>query len=316
MTSIPVIIDTDPGIDDLVMLTVALTHDELDIRLITTVAGNQTQNKVLDNTLRFLSYVGRTDIEVARGAEQPFFKELKTAAQFHGEFGTGHVIFPEPNITASQRNAVEAIRDVLMQADEPINIVTTGPLTNIGAFLLAYPDLKQKIRKITIMGGAALGGNVAPKAEFNVYTDPDAALVVFDSGVPIVMCGLDVTREAYLTEEDLTRIRQIGTDLSKKMYQMLKFYQQAADITPFHEPFFDMVVRLHDLCAIAYVVNPKIFQGAFYYVTVERKPGLTEGTTVVDYIDSLDKEPNAFVLYSVNREELVDMLIRAIYKVG
>ncbi|RPF54263.1 nucleoside hydrolase [Aquisalibacillus elongatus] len=313
MAKIPVIIDTDPGIDDLMMLLVAITHENLDVRLITTVAGNQTQDLTHQNAVNFVNYLGK-NVRVARGLEKPIFKELETAADFHGETGTGPVEFPNVEIEFSEK-AIDAMRDVIMTSDEPVTIVTGGPLTNIAALMLAHPEVKSNIRKISIMGGAATGGNVIPTAEFNMYVDPDAAEIVFRSGVPIILSSLDVTRQAYLTNEELEEIKEIGTDLSDKVYDMLKFYQEAAVGTPFHEPYFEEVVRLHDVCAVAYVIDPMLFSGNFYYVTIERGASVTSGTTVVDYVDALGMPPNAYVLYDVNRDSLVDLFIEAIHKV-
>ncbi|MGP4073380.1 nucleoside hydrolase [Piscibacillus sp. B03] len=313
MAKIPVIIDTDPGIDDFMMLIVGLAHEKIDVRLITTAAGNQEQDKTYENALRMVSYLGK-DVEVARGLDRPIFKELETAPDFHGETGTGKVLFPDPVIEGSQRPAISAMYDVIMTSDEPITIVTSGPLTNVGMLLNAHPEVKFNIKKISIMGGAAMGGNVIPTAEFNIYADPDAAELVFRSGVPVVMSGLDATREAYLLESEIEAIREIGTDLAEKVYKMLKFYQEAAEGSPFNVPYFEDVVRLHDACAIAYVIDPSLFRGNFYYVTVERASPLTAGTTFVDYLNTLDMQPNAYVLYDVNRDELVNLFFDALHQ--
>ncbi|TFB24463.1 nucleoside hydrolase [Filobacillus milosensis] len=314
MPKIPVIIDTDPGIDDLVMLTVALTSELLDVRLITTVAGNQTQDKTYQNALNFVNYLNK-DVPVARGLDKPFFNELETAPAFHGESGTGPVEFQNVPLPVYYQPAITVMYNEIMSSEEPITIVTTGPLTNLAALILAHPEVKSNIKRISIMGGAATGGNVVPTAEFNMYTDPDAAAVVFQSGIPIILSSLDVTRQAYLTEGELNQIKEIGTDLAVKLYAMLKFYQEAAMGSPFQEPFFEDVVRLHDLSALAYVINPKLFKGSFYYVTIERTPTLTAGTTIVDYIDTFGMSPNAYVLYEVDRTAIVEMLMEAIHEV-
>ncbi|WP_277674361.1 nucleoside hydrolase [Piscibacillus halophilus] len=311
MARVPVIIDADPGIDDFMMLIVALNHELLDVRLVTSVAGNQEQEQTYDNLLRMVSYLGK-DLEVARGLEGPLFKELEPATEFHGDTGTGNVEFPEPTIEGSERSAMIAMYDVIMNSEEPVTIVTSGPLTNVGALLFTHPEVKSNIRMISIMGGAAIGGNVIPTAEFNIYADPDAAEIVLRSGVPIVMSGLDVTRQAYLTDSELEQIRDIGTDLAEKVYLMLKFYQEAAVGTPFHTPFFADVVRIHDLNSIAFVINPDIYRGNFYYVTVERTSPITMGTTFIDYLKTFGQPPNAYVLHDVDRSELIDLFVRSI----
>ncbi|WP_217587499.1 nucleoside hydrolase [Lentibacillus saliphilus] len=309
--SIPVIIDCDPGIDDVMALLLAFVRPELDIRLITTEAGNQTQDKTAYNARSFLSYMNQ-EIEVARGLEQPLFVNLEVADDVHGESGLGDVIFPEPNFAESDRTAINALYETIMTSDEPIVLIATGPLTNIGALLLAHPEVKENIRYISFMGGAAVGGNMSPTAEFNVYVDPHAADVVFRSGIPIVMSGLDVTHKAFLDEQDLKRIEAIGTDLTTTLVELMTFYTKAATQTAFHEENFATNVRLHDLCAVGYVVEPELFQGDDCYVAIETQGELTKGTTVVDYAQSLPHAKNVHVLHTVNREKFVDMFIDAI----
>ncbi|MFD2639078.1 nucleoside hydrolase [Piscibacillus salipiscarius] len=311
MAQTPVIIDTDPGIDDFMMLLVALIHEKLDVQLITTAPGNLEQNQTYENALKMVSYLGK-EIEVARGLNKPIFKSLETAPDFHGETGTGNVVFPKSNFPGSIRTAISAMYDVISKSDVPITIVTSGPLTNVGLLLSTHPELKSNIKRISMMGGAVMGGNVIPTAEFNIYADPDAAELVFRSGVPVIMSGLDATRQAFLTEPELENIRAINSDLSDKVYRMLKFYQEASMGSPFNVTYFEDVVRLHDVCAAAYIIDPSLFSGNFYYVTVERNSPLTAGTTFVDYLDTLGRQPNAYVLHDVDRERLVDLFIDSI----
>ncbi|WP_047983535.1 nucleoside hydrolase [Ornithinibacillus californiensis] len=310
---IPVIIDCDPGIDDVMALLFAFVRTELDILLITTEAGNQTQAKTTYNARSFLSYMNQ-EIEVARGLEQPLFQELEVAEDVHGESGLGDVIFPEPDFEESSRSAIQALYERITKSPEPVVLIATGPLTNIGALFLAHPEVKAKIRYISFMGGAAVGGNMTPTAEFNVYVDPHAADIVFRSGVPIVMSGLDVTHKAFLDESDLKEIEEIGTELSDRLVELMKFYRRAAKQTAFHEEGFATNIRLHDLCAVAYVVEPNLFQGDDCYVAIETEGKLTKGTTVVDYTQSLPYPKNVHVLHTVKRKEFVDRFIEAIQK--
>ncbi|MGE8203768.1 nucleoside hydrolase [Heyndrickxia sp. NPDC080065] len=312
---IPVIIDCDPGIDDVMALLLAFSREELDIRLITTEPGNQTQNKTIYNARAFTDYM-KQEIEIARGLDQPFFRELEVADDVHGESGLGEVLFPEPALPESNRTAIDAMREVLNNSEEPIVLIATGPLTNVGALFLAHPEVKEKIRYISYMGGAAVAGNMTPFAEFNVYVDPHAAEIVFRSGVPIVMSGLDVTHKAYITMEELDEIINMGTDLSNKIGSMLNFYTKASKKTGFHEEHFDRVIRLHDLCAVSYVVTPELFDGDDCHVVIEMEGRHTAGATVVDYTQSTGKPRNAKVLHSVNREAFVEQFLGAIKKMG
>ncbi|WP_017186360.1 nucleoside hydrolase [Alkalibacillus haloalkaliphilus] len=306
MEKTPVIIDSDPGIDDVMMLLLALRHEKIDVKLITTSAGNQTQDKVIDNALRFVSYIGE-DVEIARGSEKPFLRDLVIADHIHGESGIGGVELPEATLEESARPAIEAMVSVLKESDEPVTIVATGPLTNVGALLLAHPEVKPKIKQISFMGGAARGGNVTPKAEFNMYVDPEAAEVVMQSGIPIVMSGLDVTHKAYLTQKDLDLLKATGNELAKTLYEMLQHYMDAQDSSPFLEPHHADVLRLHDLSAIAYVIDPTLFEGEDLYVTVETAGYATAGATVVDHLRTMNKPPNVHVLHDVDRKRFVEL---------
>ncbi|MGB6408778.1 MAG: nucleoside hydrolase, partial [Planococcus donghaensis] len=158
MTKLPIIIDTDPGIDDAMMLTLAFANEEaLDVRLVTTCSGNISQDKTNYNARSFLSYIG-ANVEIARGLEQPIFRELEVAEDIHGESGFGNVQFPAPTLPVSKRPAVTAMLETILASDEKITIVATGPLTNVAALLLAHPEVKPKIERISWMGGAAVGG--------------------------------------------------------------------------------------------------------------------------------------------------------------
>ena len=315
MKLIPVIIDTDPGIDDAMMLTLAFSNESLDVRLVTTCAGNISQDKTNYNARAFLSYIG-AHTEVARGLEQPLLRQLEVAEDVHGESGFGHVLFPEPTLLVSKRPAVTAMLETILSSEEEITLVATGPLTNVAALLMAHPEVKPKIKCISWMGGAAIGGNMAPTAEFNAYVDPHAAEIVFRSGVPIIMSGLDVTHKAYITFEEAAKILEMKTDFSKKIYDMLTFYGGAAVQTPFHEVHYSEVLRFHDLCAVMYLIRPELFKGEEYYVRIETEGSLTAGTTLVDFAKRSGKVPNAKVLHGVDREGFVKEFMEAVQRIG
>ena len=309
--TIPIIIDCDPGIDDVMALTLAFAHPELDIKLITTEPGNQTQEKTIYNALAFTSYM-KKDIEIARGLDNPFFRKLEIADEVHGENGLGDVQFPKPTIKLSERTAIQAMRETLLSSEEQIVLIATGPLTNVGALLLAHPEVKSKIKYISYMGGAAVGGNMTPTSEFNVYVDPHAAEIVFQSGIPIVMSGLDVTHKAYVTLEELENIEENGSDFAQKIGKMLRFYIHTAKQTAFHSPEFENRIRLHDLCAVSYVITPELFEGDDCFVGVELEGKLTAGTTVVDYEQRTGLPHNVKVLHTVDREKFVEQFLNAV----
>ncbi|WP_084710746.1 nucleoside hydrolase [Ornithinibacillus californiensis] len=311
MKRLPIIIDTDPGIDDAMMLTYAFAHDDmLDIRLVTTCSGNISQSKTNYNARAFLSYIG-ADVEVARGLEHPIFRELEVAEDIHGESGFGNVQFPAPTLAESNRPAITAMLETIMASNEKVTIVATGPLTNVAALLLAHPEVKPKIERISWMGGAAVGGNMSPTTEFNAHVDPHAVEIVFRSGIPIVMSGLDVTHKAYVTPDEAKRILDIGTEFAEKSYQLVTFYLDMMKKTPFHEGNYDEVLHFHDVCAVMYLLKPDLFEGQDCYVEVALE-GNTAGTTVVDYTNKTGKTPNVHVLHTVKREEFVGEFMESV----
>lgn len=188
--ALPVILDCDPGHDDAIALILALASPELKVLAVTTSAGNQTQEKTLNNALRILTLLGRDDIPVAAGAPKPLARELIIADNVHGESGLDGPTLPDPAFAPQAMTALELMVKCLRESPEPVTLVPTGPLTNIALLLAAHPELKPNIARIVLMGGAAGAGNWTPAAEFNIYVDPEAADMVFQSGIPITMCGL------------------------------------------------------------------------------------------------------------------------------
>jgi pyrimidine-specific ribonucleoside hydrolase len=310
MKKIPAIIDCDPGHDDAVMLMLAIGSELFDIKAIMTSAGNQTQAKTLRNALTLLTLLD-ADIPVYKGCDKPLFRELIIADYVHGEMGMDGPVLPEPNRKSESLSAIEAMAQILTDSSEPITIVPTGPLTNIATFLLAYPHLKSKIARISLMGGGAFRGNITPTAEFNIYVDPEAAAVVFGSGVPITMCGLDVTHKALVFQEDIDRFRAIGNRSGKAFADLMDFF---SIFYRRERPELAGGAALHDPCAIAWLIDPTIFTSKPCYVAVEVIGKLTAGTTVVDFFDVLKQEPNVEFVYDIDREKYINLIYEAIRK--
>ncbi|EPD0010926.1 nucleoside hydrolase, partial [Escherichia coli] len=200
--ALPILLDCDPGHDDAIAIVLALASPELDVKAITSSAGNQTPEKTLRNVLRMLTLLNRTDIPVAGGAVKPLMRELIIADNVHGESGLDGPALPEPTFAPQNCTAVELMAKTLRESAEPVTIVSTGPQTNVALLLNSHPELHSKIARIVIMGGAMGLGNWTPAAEFNIYVDPEAAEIVFQSGIPVVMAGLDVTHKAQIHVED------------------------------------------------------------------------------------------------------------------
>ncbi|CAN5837466.1 pyrimidine-specific ribonucleoside hydrolase RihA [soil metagenome] len=303
MSGIPIIMDVDPGHDDAVALMMACGAPGLDLLAVTTVAGNVELEKTTYNALRVLSLIGRTDIPVAPGAATPLTRDLHTAYEIHGESGlNGPDEIPAPPIAADERDAVRLIADVLEASSEPVTLIPTGPLTNIATFLRQHPEMREKIERISLMGGSIGLGNTTPAAEFNVYVDPEAARVVFESGLPITMSGLDVTHQAGAGPEERDRLREIG-EAGRVIAGFLDFFAGAYENTfGFDAP------PLHDPVAVAAVLRLELLKTRAMRVDVECESDLTRGETVCDFYGISGKPPNAGVGVELDREGFFELL--------
>lgn len=305
---LPIILDCDPGHDDAIALILALASPELELKAVTTSAGNQTPEKTLRNALRILTLLQRSDIPVAGGAVKPLMRELIIADNVHGESGLDGPELPEPNFAPQQCNAVELIAKTLRESAEPVTIVATGPLTNIALLLTSHAELQPKIARIVIMGGAAGLGNWTPAAEFNIYVDPEAAEIVFQSGLPIVMAGLDVTHRAQIMSEDIERFRQLGNPVASVVADLLDFFME------YHkqEKWGFQGAPLHDPCTIAWLIKPSMFTCVERWVGVETQGKYTQGMTVVDYYGLTNNAPNTTVMMDIDRQAFVDLLVERV----
>ncbi|GIP40208.1 ribonucleoside hydrolase RihC [Paenibacillus sp. J31TS4] len=304
MTKRPIIIDTDPGIDDAVALAIALFSDELEVRLITTVAGNVSLDKVTMNALRLLKFFGK-DVPVAMGAARPLIKEPIDASDIHGSSGMDGYEFEEPtkDLVLSE-NAVNAMYRVLMDSKEPVTLVPIGPLTNIALLVKLYPEVKDKIAEIVLMGGSTTRGNAGVMAEFNIYADPEAAKIVFHSGVPLVMVGLDVGWKALVYPEDSARLKDMN-ETGRMLYQLFQKYRGGGLKTG---------LKMYDSCAIAYLLQPGMFEAVETFVDVEVAGTLTAGCTVVDLKNYLGRPSNAKVCVDIDPQQFKQWFLDSLRK--
>ncbi|WP_421323892.1 pyrimidine-specific ribonucleoside hydrolase RihA [Aeromonas sp. 604176] len=303
--ALPVILDCDPGHDDAIALILALASPELDVLAVTTSAGNQTPDKTLNNALRILTLLGRDDIPVAAGAPKPLARELIIADNVHGESGLDGPKLPDPAFAPQRMTGIELMAQCLRESPEPVTLVPTGPLTNIALLLAAHPELKGKIARIVLMGGAAGAGNWTPAAEFNIYVDPEAADMVFKSGIPIIMCGLDVTHEAQVMDEDIERVRAITNPVAQCVAGLLDFF-----MIYHRDPKWGFAgAPLHDPCTIAWLLAPELFHGVECRVDIETRGEHTVGMTVVDRYGLTGKPANALVLLGLDRPGFIDLLV-------
>ena len=284
MKRIPIILDGDPGHDDAIAWVLAKGSPMLDIRGVTSVCGNQTIEKTTYNAQRICTLID-LHVPTAMGRLRPLISDPIIAPTVHGESGLDGPALPEPDFELEDMDAVSLMVKLIQESDEPITLVPTGPLTNVAALLMAYPELKEKIARISLMGGGVQYGNWTPAAEFNILVDPEAAAVVFESGIPIIMAGLDVTEKAMIFPEDFERIRALGNRVAVIVADWLEFFYQ------FHRSLGYEGAPVHDAVAVAALLHPEIMESQDLYVQVETAGDFCKGATVVDFYGALGNAP-------------------------
>jgi inosine-uridine nucleoside N-ribohydrolase len=300
---IPVLIDCDPGQDDALALLLALASPELEVVGVTTVAGNHTVERTTTNALKVLELADRSDIPVASGADRPLVSQLVIADDAHGQTGLDGPELPEPGSQPVEEQAVDFLAARLAGADRRLTLVPTGPLTNIALLLAAYPEAAERIERIVLMGGAIGPGNQTASAEFNIWTDPEAAYRVFDSGLDITMVGLDVTNKAVLTPADADRLRGAGK-VGAAAAAMLDFY-----LGFYLDAYEHGGAPIHDALAVAYVFRPDLLAVEDRRLDIELA-GTSRGRTVVDMrLRTNLPPPNAHVAVDVDAQGFRELLV-------
>jgi inosine-uridine nucleoside N-ribohydrolase len=299
MTPTPILLDCDPGHDDAIALLLALASPEVELVGVTTVAGNQTLDKTTANAIRVLEFAGRAEIPVAAGADRPLVREPFVAAYVHGETGMDGPDLPPAQCTPVERHAADFLADKIRQAERPITLVPTGPLTNVALMLALHPDARPE--RIVLMGGAIAEGNVTPAAEFNIWCDPEAAARVFSSGIDVTMIGLDVTHKAIFTPR---YIDQLNGRVGEMVKQLLQFYDR------FHRQVYGFDGSpIHDAVAIAHVLNPNLVETAERNVEIEVESELCRGRTVVDLWRRTERWPNSHVGVDIDADAFLGLLV-------
>lgn len=300
-----IIIDTDPGQDDAVAILLALASPELTVLGITCVAGNVPLALTARNARMICELAGRPDIRVFAGCDRPLGRDLVTAEHVHGKSGLDGPVLPDPVMPLQAQHAVDFIVDTLRS--EPAGSVTLcplGPLTNIAMALEKAPDIIPRIRQIVLMGGAYFEvGNITPAAEFNIYVDPQAARIVFRSGVPLVVLPLDVTHKVLVTKPRNDAFRALGTPVGEAVAQMTEFFERF-DLAKYGSPG----APLHDPCITAYLLRPDLFTGRHINVEIEVQSELTMGMTVADWWRVTSRAPNALFLRDVDADGVFALL--------
>jgi purine nucleosidase len=287
--AIPCILDCDPGHDDAIAMLLAAAHPAIGLRAITTVAGNGPLDKVTLNARKVCTLAGLLDVPIAAGAAGPSEGELDAAIDVHGESALDGPELPDPEVGLDLRPAAELIADALRDADEPLTILATGPLTNIAEVVGSGGNLGG-LREIVWMGGSTERGNRTPYAEFNAWVDPPAIAAVLASGVPFTMVGLNLTHQALATQEVVAGMRALGTPVGDTVAGWLTYFgDNYRNLFGFSDP------PVHDPCAVALVAEPDVVRCVDAFVAAETEGRWTRGATVVDLAGRLGRPANARV---------------------
>ena len=302
MEKIKMILDCDTGHDDAIALMVAARHPAIELLGVTVVAGNQTLDKTLPNTLKVCQAVG-IDCPVYGGMSLPLVRDQITAGDVHGESGLDGPVFPPLTRTAEPEHAVQYLIRTLMASDGDITLVPVGPLTNIAAAMRLEPAILPKIRQIVLMGGAYGLGNTTPAAEFNLYADPEAAHIVFSSGVPLVMMGLDLTNQTVCTMDIIERMEALGNRAGKLFGEIMRFtFKTQQEVNGL------AAGPVHDVTCVALLAAPELFTLKPAHVEIDLSHGLCYGRTVCNFVLRDGKKPNCQVGITLDRERFWDLV--------
>ncbi|MDR6906123.1 purine nucleosidase/pyrimidine-specific ribonucleoside hydrolase [Agromyces sp. 3263] len=309
--TVPVIVDCDPGHDDVFALWLAAGHPSLDLLAVTTVGGNVPIEHTSRNARIALTVAGVAGVPVAAGAAGPLARTLETAEWIHGENGLGGPVLPEPSVQLDPRGATELMADTLLAAAEPVAIVATGPITNVAILLRDRPDVADRIREIVWMGGSTGRGNVTPYAEFNAWVDPEALALVVGSGIRFTMVGLNVTHQALVTAGVRERLAGVGNATAAFGDELLEFFCRTND-----EVFGMADGPLHDPVAVAVLADPACVQVVHTRLDVEVAGAETAGATSVDLDGMLRREPNAWVATALDVDRFWGLLATAVSRLA
>ncbi|CCG01092.1 nucleoside hydrolase [Blastococcus saxobsidens] len=301
----PLVIDTDPGIDDALAILLALASPEVDLRLVTTVHGNVGLGQVTENALRVLHLAGRSDVPVAAGARSSLVHpQPERAGHVHGEAGLGGVELPPSPAAPDPRPAVVALAELLLASPIPVTVAAIGPLTNLALLLAVYPEAAERIGRLVVMGGSAgRGGNVTAAAEFNIWSDPEAAAAVFGSTIPTAMVGLDVTLPTVLPEEGIARFAAAGP-IGRTAAAILQQYVDHA-----RDAYGTAGVVVHDALALTEAICPGTVDTVRRDVVVDTTLGAGRGQTLVDRRAVSPSAAAVQVAEEVDSEAAVEFLV-------
>ncbi|EMT6576098.1 nucleoside hydrolase [Providencia rettgeri] len=307
-----IILDCDPGHDDAIALLLAYGNPDIDLLAVTTVAGNQTLEKVTHNALAIAEMAKITDIPFAAGSVRPLVREIEVAPDIHGDSGLDGPVLPTPTLQLDERHAVSLIIETIMShPPKTVTLVPTGALTNIALAARLEPRIVERVKEVVLMGGGYHVGNWSAVAEFNIKIDPEAAHIVFNEKWPLTMVGLDLTHQALATSDVVKEITAIGSDCSQFVVELLDFfgkmYKQAQgfDAPPVHDP-----------CAVAYVIDPSVMTTQKVPVDIELTGTLTLGMTVADFRHPAPENCHTQVAVKLDHHKFWQLIINALKNIG
>lgn len=305
--TVPIIIDCDPGHDDVFAIWLAAGNPNIDLLAITTVGGNGYLRFTTRNARIATTVAGIVGVPIAAGADQPLVRALKPAEHIHGDNALGGPVLPEPTTPLDERTAIELIVDTLNASSRRVVLVPTGPLTNIAQLIQQHPEVLPRVDHIVWMGGSTTRGNQTPYAEFNAWVDPEAVDVVVRSGIPFTMVGLNITHQALITSEVLDRIAAIGNETSAFGVELLRFFNST------YEAWEKMPAGpLHDPVTVALLARPDVVESVESHLDVEVAGTFTSGATSVDLFNMLGDEPNVTVPVTLHVDTFWDLIVEAI----
>ncbi len=306
------LIDCDPGHDDALALLVAAGHPDIELAAVTTVAGNQTLEKVTRNARAVLTVAAQEGVPVAAGCDRPLVREAAlTDPQTHGASGLDGPVLPEPTVALDPRHGADLIIETVLRAETgTITLVPTGPLTNIATAVRREPAIIDRVAEVVLMGGGYTKGNVTAAAEFNILADPEAAHVVFSQGWPLTMVGLDLTHQALATPPVVQRFRALGTAAGRFVVELLDFFGPAYRVKQgFAAP------PVHDVCAVACAADPGCVQVRAAHVDVELGGAFTTGMTVTDFAGRQGQVLDHRVATELDRPRFWDLVVGAVGRI-
>jgi ribosylpyrimidine nucleosidase len=303
MTQRKIILDCDPGHDDAIAILLAGSSPVIDLLGVTVVAGNQTLDKTFTNALQVCQYLD-LDVPVYKGCGQPMIRDKQiVAADIHGESGLDGPEFAALTKKGEQQHAVNYIIDTLLASDGDVTMVTTGPMTNLAMAMRLCPDILPKIHEVVIMGGTYQLGNMTPAAEFNVLADGDAAHVVFTSGCPIMMAGLDVTRKVLCLPSIVERMGKNGNRAAKLFVDLMLFFNKTQK-----EVFGWDGGPLHDPVTIAYLIDPTVLTTKACFTQIDIRSEQSYGRTNCDIFNIFKRTPNSLIAIDIDVAKFWDII--------